>query len=51
METISEDLEHLQRQFMMSTHDHLEQGLNDISFETLGSTKLLQLILKDSIND
>ncbi len=51
METISEELEHLQRQFMISSHDHFEQGLNDISVENLGTTKLLQLILKDSIND
>jgi hypothetical protein len=35
---------------MMTSQDHMEQDLNETPIETLKRTRLLQHILKDSIN-
>jgi hypothetical protein len=48
MDLILEELGQLQRQYMMSSQEHMEQDLNETPIETLRRTKLLQLILKDS---
>jgi hypothetical protein len=50
MDLILEELGQLQRQYMTTSQDHMEQDLNETPIETLRRTKLLQLILKDSIN-
>jgi uncharacterized protein YaaW (UPF0174 family) len=50
MDIILEELGQLQRQYMMTSQDHMEQDLNETPIETLRRTKLLQLILKDPIN-
>jgi hypothetical protein len=50
MNIILEELGQLQRQYMMTSQDHMEQDLNETPIETLRRTKLLQLILKDPIN-
>ena len=49
MDVILEELGRLQRQYMMTSQDHMEQDLNETPIETLRRTKLLQLILKDPI--
>jgi hypothetical protein len=51
MDIILEELGQLQKQYMMTSQDHMEQDLNETPIETLKRTKLLQLILKDPINN
>ncbi len=51
MDIILEELGQLQRQYMITSQDHMEQDLNETPIETLKRTKLLQLILKDPINN
>ena len=48
MDLILEELGQLQRQYMASSQQSMEQDLNETPIETLRRTKLLQLILKDS---
>ena len=50
MDIILEELGQLQRQYMMTSQDRMEQDLNETPIETLRRTKLLQLILKDPIS-
>lgn len=50
MDVILEELGQLQRQYMMTSQDRMEQDLNETPIETLRRTKLLQLILKDPIS-
>ena len=50
MEIILEELGQLQRQYLKSSEDQIEQDLNETPLDTLRRTRLLQLILRDSIN-
>ena len=49
MEIILEELERLQRDYMRSSREHMENELDETPLDTLRRTKLLQLILKDPI--
>jgi hypothetical protein len=49
MDIILEELGQLQRQYMSTSQDLMEQDLNETPIETLKRTRLLQLILKDPI--
>lgn len=50
MDAILEELGQLQRRYMMTSQDRMEQDLNETPIETLRRTKLLQLILRDPIS-
>lgn len=47
MDIILQELQQLQKQYMRSSREHMEQDLDQTPLETLRRTKLLQLILKD----